>query len=265
MTIGLSVLCYVLIGLLSGLASGLLGIGGGIIAVPALLFTFDMLGFPQTYVMHLAIGTSLASMVINTFSASLAHNTKKAVHGTVVMKMIPGALLGAFLGSETAHLLSSIILQIIFGLFACAVGIHFLKPLYEDGLEHRFPRFSLFTLASTAIGMVSNILGIGGGVFTVPFLSACGMQHKKAIGTSALVSFVICLIGTIFYLMLGWKEIEMPMTVGFIYLPAFLIIGVVSYFSAITGAKLAHELSTTMLRRIFAFAMIAIGLSMIFL
>lgn len=260
----LSLVLYLIVGITAGIASGMLGIGGGTITVPALFIIFKLIELPQAYTMHLAIGTSLAAMVINTFSAAKAHHGKKSVQWNTVKRMLPGILIGSLFGGLLARYLSGIILEIFFGLFACALGLHFLRPLKPHIKEKRLPGFPLIDLCSALISGVSSILGIGGGVLTVPYLNAYRVQEKIAIGTSVAISFFISLLGSIFYLAFGLNDVGFGITFGYIYVPAFLILSVSSYVVAPYGVKLAHYLPAMTLRKYFAYAMIIIGLLMIF-
>lgn len=260
----LSFVSYILIGSIAGIASGMLGIGGGTITVPALYIIFKMIGLPQAYLMHLSIGTSLASIVINTFSAARAHHLRGAVMIATVKRMLPGIVLGTILGGFFAHLLSGIILEIFFGLFACSLGIYFLRPIKPMAEERRLPGFPLIDISSTSIALLSNILGIGGGVIIVPYLSAYRVAEKKAIGTSVAISFFISLLGAIFYLIFGLSDVGLGIAFGYIYLPAFVFLSISSYFAAPYGVKLAHYLPAKTLRKYFAGAMIVVGLLMIF-
>jgi len=259
-----SFVLYALVGTTAGIAGGMLGIGGGTITVPALFIIFSMIGLPQAYLMHLSIGTSLASMVINTFSATKAHHAKGSVKWDTVKRMLPGVVMGSLLGGLTAHYLSGIILEIIFGLFALALGLHYLRPLKPHGDEGKLPGFPLIDLCSGFIAWISNILGIGGGVLTVPYLNAYRVPEKKAIGTSVAVSFFISLLGALFYLFFGLSDVGFGIAFGYIYVPAFIILSCSSYVAAPYGVKLAHYLPSKTLRKCFAFTMMIVGLLMIF-
>lgn len=257
-------LSYLVVGSIAGIASGMLGIGGGTITVPALFLIFKWIGLPQAHLMQMAIGTSLASVVINTFAAARAHNSRGAVMIDTVKRMLPGVVAGTLLGVFFANLLSGIVLEIFFGLFACSLGLYFLRPLKPKTEERHLPGFPLIDMCSTSIALFSNILGIGGGVMIVPYLSAYKIPDKKAIGTSVAVSFFISLLGAIFYLIFGLKEVGLGIAFGYIYVPAFVFLSISSYFAAPYGVKLAHYLPTKTLRKYFAGAMIFVGLLMIF-
>jgi len=255
---------YILIGIVAGILGGLLGIGGGVVTVPSLYYTFYFLGYPHIYLMHLAIGTSLAAMILNTAASSWAHNKRGGVMWDVFKKMAPGLLLGSIIGAILVQWLPDRGLEIFFGIFLCSLAIHFWKktPIVEE--PHRLPKSPLLMLWSFVIGGISNILGIGGGTLIVPFLLSFKVPIKKAIGTSATCSLLVTSIGSISYLFLGLRDVHLPEDIGYIDLPAFITVGVVSFLTAPIGAKWAHELPVNRIRKIFALVLVATGICMLF-
>ncbi|WP_316357668.1 sulfite exporter TauE/SafE family protein [Candidatus Neptunichlamydia sp. REUL1] len=251
------------IGILAGILSGLLGIGGGVVTIPCLVLVFSKLDIPQGAMMHLAIGTSLAAMVFNTFSGSYTHHKKQAVLLYIVKPMALGVILGAILGATAANFLSSHFLQIFFGIFEILLGIRFFLPDSKTSKKHPLPSFWPLSTISFCVTAFSTLLGIGGGMVNVPILSHFGVPVKKAIGTSSALSFLISFCGAVFFLLLGMHSTKAPDTVGFLYIPAFLIISVVSFFTAPYGAKLAHRLPTKVLKKIFAMVLLAAGIVMV--
>ncbi|HEY2810275.1 MAG TPA: sulfite exporter TauE/SafE family protein [Rhabdochlamydiaceae bacterium] len=257
-------IAYACVGILAGILGGLLGIGGGVVSVPMLYFIFRFLGYPQTYLMHLAIGTSLAAMIFNTFASTWAHNKHKNVLWDVFKKLAPGLFLGSIGGAFIAKWLSGIILEIFFGCFLCLLAFYFWKNHPEQEASHRLPRTSFLFLWSGSIGAISNILGIGGGTLIVPFLTAFKVAAKKAIGTSAACSFLITTIGAVSYLILGWGKVSIPEgDIGYVDIPAFLVIGIISFLTAPLGARWTREFSVERLRKIFAFVLFFTGVTMI--
>jgi uncharacterized membrane protein YfcA len=259
----LTIIAYLIIGFLAGILGGLLGVGGGVITVPCFYLIFYLLDYPHVYIMQLAIGTSLAAMVFNTLSSTWAHHKRLNVAWNVFRKMAFGLLLGSIIGALITEWLSTLFLEIIFGVFLCLLGIYFWRaPHFKDESTH-LPKVPLLFLWSSGIGGISNILGIGGGTLIVPFLTAHNMPAKKAIGTSAACSLLITSLGAISYLILGLKTAQLPEDVGFINIPAFLIVGIVSFLVAPYGAKLTDRFSVTYLRKIFSIVLLVTGLSMI--
>ena len=261
----LAIILYAIIGSTAGLFAGLLGISGGVITVPCLFFIFRFLDFPQAFCMQMAIGTSLAAMVFNTLSSTWAHSKRKVVVWDIFKGMLLGIILGSLLGAYFGDRLSSVFLAMIFGLFACLLGINFLYPYFTlTSRKKKNPGAVRLTLYGVFIAFISNILGIGGGIITVPILLHHQIPERRAIGTSAATGFVITFFGALSYLYFGYGELSLPYTFGFIYLPAFLTIGLTSSISAVYGAFLTQRLSPPLLRRIFGLALLAVGLVMLF-
>lgn len=253
-----------IVGILAGILSGLLGIGGGIVTIPCLVFLFTYLGLPPQSIMHLAIGTSLAAMVFNTLSGSYTHHKKGAVLFSIVKPMSLGILVGAVVGALIASFLSSKFLQIFFGVFEILLGTRFFLPDSKASKEHSIPSFWPLSGISALVTAFSTILGIGGGMVNVPILTHFGVPVKKAIGTSSALSFLISFCGAISFLLLGMRGTHMPDSLGYLYIPAFLMISIVSFFAAPYGARLAHRLPTHIMKKVFAVVLIAAGLSIIF-
>ncbi|MBY0528806.1 MAG: sulfite exporter TauE/SafE family protein [Rhabdochlamydiaceae bacterium] len=264
LTLFLVAIAYLAIGSVAGILAGLLGIGGGIVTVPSLLLVFNLLGYPQAYLMHMAIGTSLAAMVFNTISSTCAHHKRQGVLWNIVRKMLPGLVIGSVLGAISAEYLSGIILEIFFGCFLMGIGILFLRKHKPHLEEHKLPRPAIFTLISTGIGWLSNLLGIGGGVITVPVLTSFKLQSKKAIGTSAATSLCISFIGALCYLWVGLGKLPFEETVGYINLPAFALIGIATFIAAPIGAKWTHQLPEHLLKRFLGGMLILVGAAMVF-
>ncbi len=263
MTLILACILYLVLGAIAGILGGLLGIGGGVITVPCLLIIFRYLGYPQAYVMHMAIATSLAAMIFTTLSATWAHHKRGGVLWDVLKKMLPGLLVGSVLGALIAIWLSGIMLEIFFGVFLCLLAVRFYrqKPIHSG--RHHLPKMPLLSVISGCIGVLSNLLGIGGGSLTVPMLTTFNVPDKKAIGTAAATTLFTSILGSLSYLIFAWGIIPIPDTVGLINLPAFLIIGGVTFFLAPYGAKLTHQISPQKVRKIFAIVLALTGISLI--
>lgn len=259
-----ALIAFFVVGSLAGTIGGLLGLSGGIVTVPCLILLFHLLGFSQGYLVHTAIGTSLAAMVLNGTTSTFAHNHKKAVVWSIVFTMLPGIFLGCLLGSLAAHIISGILLQIAFGLFVCLLGAYVLlqkKPARRrEGHDNR----ALYTWLGLGIGGVSSLLGLGGGIFTVPLLLYHGHLEKESVGTSAAVGLMITFFAAISYIYFGLKVENIPYSIGYIYLPAFALIGIGAIIFAPLGVKMAHQMNGKKLRKIFAAVLILVGILMIF-
>jgi len=263
MYFGIEIFAFIATGLAAGILAGLLGIGGGVVTIPCLILTFHFLKVPHHLIMHLAIGTSLAAMIFNTFSSSYSHYRKNGVIFSIVSPMALGVLVGSFIGAMLAKVLPGNLLQIIFGVFECLVGLKFLLPEKPLKQTRKMPKFFGLTVISLVVSSISTMLGIGGGLLNVPVLTHYHVPLKKAIGTSSALSFLISLIGAIYFLVLNAGSTDFPGTVGFIFIPAFIVISIVALLSAPWGVKLAHVLPTDILRRVFGVVLVLAGIAMI--
>lgn len=252
---------YVTLGAIAGFISGLLGIGGGMIVVPALLMIFKLLNFPFENMMQMAIGTSLTAMIFTAGSSAWAHH--KTVNWYIFKALIPGIFLGSILGAMIAHILPTEILQVIFGIFLCVLGTYFLLTAKIKEVEATIkPDYFIIHLMGLMIGSISSILGIGGGIITVPMLLMLGTSMQNAISTSATTGFLIATVGALSFLFLGLTE-ESNGTIGYVYIPAFVVIGLTAAIMAPLGAKYSYSTSTVVLKRIFGIYQIVIGILMV--
>lgn len=255
---------FTIVGLGAGFLAGLLGVSGGLLTVPCLLFMFKQLNFPSVHLMQLAIGTSLAAMVFNSISSTYSHHREKGVNWKMVKSMIPGLILGCLLGAFVGHLLPGAILQLIFGVFVIFLGIYFYRFKGIAKLKsHEVP--TVFKLNSYGfwVSAFSNILGIGGGTMMVPVFVRFKFPMKMAIGSSAATGFLISLTGAISYLYFGFGETFYEHTQGYVYIPAFVILAVTTFITAPYGAKIAHKLASDKLKQYFAMALITLGIIML--
>jgi uncharacterized protein len=254
---------YLLIGLLAGVIGGLMGLGGGIVIVPALYFLFVWQGFPAEVVMQLAVATSLATIIFTAISSTRAHHLRGAVLWSAVRGLTPGIIIGAVLGGFIVALVPSDTLRVAFGLFEIAVAAQIAfsaRPPPQRTLPGRGGQFA----AGGLIGSLSTILGIGGGTLTVPFLLWCNTGIHKAVATASACGLPIALVGTITLIISGWQQPDLPAdTLGFVYWPAAAAIIVASIIAAPWGVRLAHALPVNILRRVFAVVLALIGLRMI--
>jgi len=219
---------YLVLGVVAGLVGGLLGLGGGILIVPALLFLFIWQGMPADILMHLAVATSLFTIVFTSISSSYAHHKHQAVLWSQVFLLTPGIIIGAVFGAFLADYISSDILRRLFGIFeilvACQIGFS-VKPSAQRSLPGR----NGMLIAGGGIGTLSTILGIGGGTLTVPFLVWCHVNIRKAVATSSACGFPIALAGTLAMIYTGLDSNSLPEnTIGYVYWPAALLILVTS-------------------------------------
>lgn len=260
-------LIYVIIGVFAGILGGLLGIGGGLITVPCLFSLFTALQFPEAYRMKIAIATSLAAMVFNTAASVWAHQKQGKILWNLIQQMLPGVLIGSVVGAIIASVLTTGVLQMIFGSFAILLGVYmFIKELRKQEavpVEHRLPRPFPFNLIFGSVAGLSNMLGIGGGIITVPILTFFQVQQRYAIATSAMASFMITTLGAISYFLAGLRAVHTEEVIGYLDLPAFTILAITTFFTAPYGAWLTQVLPSHRLRQIFAGALVLTGFFMV--
>lgn len=259
--VSMELLLYLVLGAAAGVLAGLFGVGGGLIIVPVLVFSFSSQGMAPEILTHLAVGTSLATIVFTSINSLLAHHRMGAVRWPLFRWLTGGILLGAALGAMTAALIQGPLLQKIIGTFAIVIAVQMvldLKPKASGGV----PGKPTLTLAGGVIGWASAIFGIGGGSLTVPFLVWRSVPMQQAVATSAACGLPIAIAGALSFVYTGWNEADLPQwSLGFVYLPALLGIAVTSMFFARVGARLAHRLSPRLLKRLFALLLFSVGLS----
>lgn len=251
---------YLALGACAGVLAGLFGVGGGIIIVPVLVFSFGLQGFSPDVLTHLAVGTSLATIVFTSLNAIREHHKRGAVRWHVFAWMTLGILLGSALGAKTASLIQGPHLQKIIGVFALLVSVQMFLDFKPKGSRDT-PGKGGLTLAGVIIGWASAIFGIGGGSLTVPYLSWRRVPMQQAVATSSACGLPIALSGAISFIILGWQDPLLPAhSSGFVYWPALVGIAITSMLCARFGARLAHRLSPRLLKRLFATLLFSVGL-----
>jgi uncharacterized membrane protein YfcA len=260
----MELLAYIMTGALAGLLAGLLGIGGGLVIVPALAVLFAGLGFGAANLMHFAVGTSLATIVPTALSSLLAHQRRGSVHWPAVRSLLPGILLGGLGGAWLARQISSPGLGLFFGVFEILVALQLLFGATPPP-QRSLPGAGMQGLAGALIGALSALLGIGGGTLTVPWLLWHRIDIRLAVGTAATIGLPIALAGALGFAFGGVPAGAAPgYRTGFIYWPAVLGIVLGSVPLAPAGAWLAHYLPRPLLQRVFALLLVLIGVKMIY-
>lgn len=257
----MELIIYLLIGAIAGFAAGLFGVGGGLIIVPILYIVFTQMNYDPNVIMHIAVGTSLATIIVTSISSVTAHHKKGAVLWSVFRNLAPGLVAGSFLGAGIADLMSGQHLQLVIGVFAVWMAYKMFKGAHAlvDPNRH-LPSAALQLAAGGGIGVASAIFGIGGGSLTVPYLNRHGVVMQKAVATSAACGLPIAVAGALGFMWFGAKEqINVPNTIGYVHVYAFLGISVMSFITAKFGAKVAHRLSPAMLKKCFAGLLVVVG------
>lgn len=257
----MELIIYLLIGAIAGFAAGLFGVGGGLIIVPILYIVFTQMNYDPNVIMHIAVGTSLATIIVTSISSVTAHHKKGAVLWSVFRNLAPGLVAGSFLGAGIADLMSGQHLQLVIGVFAVWMAYKMFKGAHAVVDPHRhLPSAALQLAAGGGIGVASAIFGIGGGSLTVPYLNRHGVVMQKAVATSAACGLPIAVAGALGFMWFGAKEqIDVPNTIGYVHVYAFFGISVMSFITAKFGAKVAHRLSPAMLKKCFAGLLVVVG------
>ncbi len=256
-------LVFAAVGAFSGTLAGLLGVGGGIVIVPAVAFYLQAAGIAPGNILHLALGTSLGVIVFTSISSFRAHHKRGAVDWSIVLRISGGILAGTYLGSWVAAQLSTRFLAAFFVVFLYLVALQMLLEARPKPSRH-VPGWTGTSLVGLFIGGVSALVGIGGGSLSVPFMTWCNLPIHRAIGTSAAIGLPIAVAGAAGYIVNGWGEPNLPAhSLGFIYLPALVGIAVVSVIFAPLGARLAHRLPTGPLKKTFAIFLMLVATKML--
>jgi uncharacterized membrane protein YfcA len=254
---------YLGIGVAVGFLAGLLGIGGGMVMVPMLVFVFTAKGFPPQHMMHLALATALATIAFTSLSSVRAHHRHGGVDWAVARAMAPGIVAGSLGAALVAGLVPTRPLAVFFTgfmFYAAAQMLVELKPKASRELPGPVGLFG----AGAAIGAISSFLAAGGAFLSIPFLAWCNVPLRRAIGTAAANGFPIAVAGTVGYVAQGLRAQGVPEgSLGYVYLPALALIVAASMPVAPLGARLAHRLPVKQLRVVFALMLFALGLRML--
>lgn len=250
---------YLALGACAGFLAGLFGVGGGLVLVPVLLLLFDAQHFPTEHVMHLALGTSMATILFTSLASMRKHHQHGAVNWRVVRNIAPGILLGTAIGALLATSIPTRGLGIFFALFVYFAAAQILLDVRAHPAR-QLPGIAGMTLVGTFTGWISSLVSIGGGTVVVPFLVWCNVSLRNAIGTSAAIGFPVAVGGTLGYIFTGMNNPALPAhTLGFVYLPALFWVALASVITAPFGAKATHHMKVGLLRKLFAVLLIALA------
>ena len=261
---------FLLLGGFTGLLAGMFGIGGGSVLVPALIFIFYGMGFDDSIVVYLAIGTSLTSIFFSALSSAYSHHLKQSVEWRLVTPLSIGMVAGALIGSRFATSINNDDLKLIITLFLLAVGAEMIFSYMQLLISKTKKVLSISNITApfhgTWIGFLSSIIGIGGGSFTTPLMIAGGYNIRKGIGTAAACGAPIAIAASFGYVLMGLNNSLLPnMSLGYIYLPAVLGISFTSIFTASYGARIAHFISENTLKKLLISLMLLIAIYMMVL
>lgn len=258
------ILGLLVLGAAVGFAAGLLGIGGGMLLVPFMTMILTAKAFPKEYIVHMAIATSLATIMFTSISSVRAHHARGAVRWDIVKLLVPGILIGSWFGPWIGAQMNSSTLALSFAVFVAFSATQMLldkKPAPSRDL----PGAPGMLGAGGAIGTLAGLVGAGGGFISVPFMTWCNVKIHNAVATSAALGFPIALAGTLSNIYFGTQEQGLPAgSLGFIYIPALLVISLASVTTAPLGAKTAHNLPVKTLKKIFALVLFALAAYMFY-
>jgi len=245
-------LIYPPLGVIVGIIAGLLGIGGGVVIVPILVFVFTTQGFSAHHMMQIALATSLGSIVFTSVASFMTHHRHGAVRWNIVLGITPGILIGTFSGTWFAAQLSTKSLKFFFACFLYYVAATMLSN-FKPKPSRQLPGLPGMNGVGVVIGVILSLVGIGGGALSIPFMMWCNVPVHHAIGTSAAIGFPIAVAGTLGYIVNGLSVADLPTPhLGYLYIPALFGIAFFSFFTAPFGAKLAHKTPVVTLKRIYA-------------
>jgi uncharacterized protein len=253
---------YLAIGIFVGFFAGLLGIGGGTLLVPLLVFLFTAQDFPTDRILHLAIGTSLVSIVFTSFSSIYAHNARGAILWPTVKQSSIYLIIGTFGGSFFAERLDAQVLAGVFVLFASYASAQLILGL-KPKPTRTLPKSIGMGIGSSLIGMLSSLVGVGGGVITIPLMLMHNVPMRNAVGTSAALGLPIAIAGSFGYVWNGLEKTNLPdLSFGYVYLPALFGVVVGTFITVPFGAKLAHSMPVSRLKNIFAVILMVLAINM---
>jgi uncharacterized membrane protein YfcA len=250
---------YLILGTITGYLAGLFGVGGGLVLVPVLLMLFDAQQFPAENIMHLALGTSMASILFTSLASMREHHQHHAVNWQVVRTITVGILIGSALGALLAASIPTRGLGIFFALFVYFAAAQILFEVHPKA-SRQLPGMTGMTLTGILTGWLSSLVSIGGGTVIVPFLLWCNVPLRNAIGTSAAIGFPVAVGGTLGYVVTGMSISALPAySMGFVYLPALFWVALAAIVTAPWGAKATHHLNVKVLRKLFALLLLGLA------
>ncbi len=256
------VVLLLVIGGFAGVLAGLLGVGGGIVLVPAFFYTFSTLGYGSDQLMQVCLATSLATIIVTSIRSVLSHNKKGAVEWGILRSWAPGIVFGAVIGVLVASGLRSTVLQGIFGVLGLIVGGYLGFGRAEWRLAEEMPKGVKRAILSPILGFLSVLMGIGGGSFGVPTMTLHGRPIHKAVATAAGFGVIIAVPSVIGFLFVN-INVAPPWTIGAVNIPAFLLIITMTMITTPYGVKIAHAMDPKPLKRVFAVFLTLVALNML--
>lgn len=244
-------LAYPLLGVFAGFVAGLFGVGGGLTIVPLLFMLYTAQAFPVEHSMHLALGTSMATIVLTSIASMRAHHGHGAVRWDIVRRFAPGLVIGTLSGTLLATWVPTRPLAMVFTAIVYYASLQMILD-FKPKPHRQLPGVFGMSAAGLLIGVVSSLVAAGGGFLSIPFMVFCNVVIHHAVGTSAALGFPIAVAGTIGFILSGLRTTGLPeFSLGYVYLPGFIGVVAVSFLMAPVGARLAHRLPVKQLKRAF--------------
>ena len=257
------VILLLITGFISGMLAGFLGLGGGIIVVPVIYHLFNFLNFSQDISMHMAIGTSLATIIPASFYSAVSHNKRNSVDLSLLNKWWITVLLGSLFGASLAKFIDGSILLLFFAIFSFFIALHMFYTKSYSTKTYNFLK-SIQMFISFLIGSFSSILGIGGGTLSVPLLVSCGRSIKKAVGTSSGIGFMISVPATFVFLIAGLNVENRPIySLGYISVIPFILITIGTLVSVPLSVNFMHKINEIIVKRFFCILLLISSLKML--
>jgi uncharacterized membrane protein YfcA len=254
---------YLLMGLFIGFFAGMLGIGGGLILVTLMVFLFSLQGFPADRIVHIALGTSLTSIVFTSISSLRGHHRHGAVRWDILKMATPGLVAGTLLGTFVADGMASKYLAVFFVAFVYYAAVRMFVDV-KPKPTRTLPGWAGMSVAAFITGIVSSLVGAGGGLLSIPLMTICNVPMRNAVGTSAALGLPIAIAGAAGYVYNGLGQDHLPpLTLGYVYIPALVGIVIGTFVTVPAGVKAAHAMPVPRLRKIFAVILFLIATRML--
>ena len=254
---------YLLMGLFVGVFAGMFGIGGGLILVTLMVFLFSLQGFPADRMVHIALGTSLTSIVFTSIFSLRAHHRRGAVRWDIVKMATPGLVAGTLLGTFVADWMASKYLTIFFVAFVYYAAVRMFVDMKRKPTR-TLPGRAGMSVAAIITGIVSSLVGAGGGLLSIPLMTMCNVPMRNAVGTSAALGLPIAIAGAAGYVYNGLGQDHLPpLTLGYVYVPALVGIVIGTFVTVPAGVKAAHAMPVPRLRKIFSVILFLMATNML--
>lgn len=259
----LSVLLICTLGGVAGFLAGLFGIGGGLVLVPGLYYTLSHYGY-DAHAMHIAVGTSLSTIILTGSSSALAHHRKGALDFDLLRLLVPGVIFGVIIGASIASVVSVDGLKAFFALSQLLMGGYMLIRQDRSAIVDQMPRPIISRFIESLIAVIATLKGVGGGVQNVLFMTFCNVPMHRAVATASAIGVFIATAGMLSYITIGWNETGLPpYSIGYVNIIGLICIASVSIFTAPLGAKTAHHLPVKKLKKYFSVFMLLIAAKML--